>query len=171
MISEKMQDALNKQMNAEIYSAYLYLSMSAYFESVGLKGFAGWMRVQVQEELAHAMKFYSYILERGGRVITSAIDAPETEWKSHLAVFEYTYSHEQKVTALIHNLVDLAIQEKDYATQNFLQWFVTEQVEEESSADDIVQKLKLAGNAQGAVFMLDSELGQRVFTPPAQQGE
>ncbi len=171
MLKKTMQDALNAQMNAEIYSAYLYFSMSAYFESLNLKGFANWMRVQAQEEMMHAMKFYAYILERGGRVMTAAIDAPPTDWDSPLAVFTNTHEHEQKVTSLIHALVDLAVKEKDHATANFLQWFVGEQVEEESSADAIVQQMKLAGEAPHALFMLDKEYGQRVFQPPASSKE
>lgn len=166
MIKEKIKDAINKQINAEMYSAYLYLSMSTYFESINLKGFASWMKAQTQEEMVHAMKFYDYVNERGGKVLLTAIDAPPTQWDSTLAVFEYTYKHEQKVTGLINDLVDLAISEKDHATNNFLQWFVAEQVEEESSADEVVQKLKIAGDQGGGLFMLDRELGQRVFTPP-----
>ena len=167
MMKEKIKDAINKQINAEMYSAYLYLSMSAYFESINLKGFASWMKAQAQEEMVHAMKFYEYVNERGGRVLLTTIDAPPTQWGSSLAVFEYTYKHEQKVTGLINDLVDLAIFEKDHATNNFLQWFVAEQVEEESSADEVVQKLKIAGDQGGGLFMLDRKLGQRVFTPPA----
>ncbi len=167
MIKKKMENELNKQLNAELYSSYLYLSMSAYFESINLKGFANWMRVQAQEELVHAMKFYDYLNERGGRAVLMAIDAPPAKWQSPIAVFEHVYEHEQKVTGLIHDLVNLALSESDHATNNFLQWFVAEQVEEESSADEIVQKLKLIGDARGGVFMLDRELGQRVFTPQA----
>ena len=166
MIKEKIQDALNKQINAELYSSYLYLSMSAYFESINLKGCANWMRVQTQEELVHAMKFYDYLIERGGKVVLSSIESPPTEWPSPLAIFENAYQHEQKVTGLINDLVDLAIAEKDHATNNFLQWFVSEQVEEEASADEAVQKIKLMGDARGGIFMLDRELAQRVFTPP-----
>ncbi len=166
MIKENMQKAINQQINAEMYSAYLYLSMSAYFESINLKGFANWMKAQAQEEMVHAMKFYDYINERGGRVLLTAIEAPPTQWDSSLAVFEYTYKHEQKVTGLINDLVNLAISEADHATTNFLQWFVAEQVEEEASADEVVQKLKLAGDRGGGLFMLDQELGQRVFTLP-----
>lgn len=165
MLSEKMQEALNKQVNAELYSAYLYLSMSAYFESIDLAGFANWMRVQAQEEVMHATKIYDHINERGGRVLLFSIEGPPTEWKSPLAVFENTYHHEQKVTGLINDLVSLATEEKDYATNAFLQWFVTEQVEEEASAKAIVQKLKLIADAPGGLFMLDQELGQRVFSP------
>ncbi len=166
MIKEIIQDALNKQINAELYSSYLYLSMSAYFESINLKGCANWMRVQTQEELVHTMKFYDYLIERGGKVLLSSIESPPTEWPSPLAIFENAYQHEQKVTGLINELVDLAIAEKDHATNNFLQWFVSEQVEEEASADEVVQKIKLMGDARGGIFMLDRELAQRVFTPP-----
>jgi ferritin len=171
MIKDKIQDALNKQLNAELYSSYLYLSMAAYFESINLKGFANWMRVQAQEELMHAMKFYDFINERGGRVTLTPIDGPPTQWDSPLAVFEHVYQHEQKVTGLINNLVNLTISEADHATNNFLQWFVAEQVEEESSADEVVQKLKIAGDRGGGLFMLNQELGQRVFTPPATTGK
>ena len=167
MISKKMEDALNEQVNAEMYSAYLYLSMESYFRSLNLNGFANWMRVQTQEEMMHAMKIYDFISERGGKVILKVIEGPPTEWKSPLAVLEAVYKHEQKVTGLINKLVDLAIEEKDHATNAFLQWFVNEQVEEESSADEIVQQMKNMENAPGGMFMLDRELGQRVFAPPA----
>jgi ferritin len=170
MISKKMQDALNEQVNAEFYSAYLYLSMVAYFESINLPGFANWMRVQTQEELTHAMKIYDYVNERGGRVILKSIAEPQAEWKSPLAAFEAAYGHEQKVTALINELVNLAIEEKDHAANMFLQWFVNEQVEEENSADTIVQKIKLMADAPGGMYLLDNEMGQRVFTPPAAEG-
>jgi len=165
MIKEKIQAALNEQLNAEMYSSYLYLSMSAYFESVALKGFANWMRVQAQEELTHAMKFHDFILESGGRVILTALDAPQIQWDSPLAAFEHVYKHEQKVTGMINNLVNLAVTEADHAANNFLQWFVTEQVEEESSADEIVQKMKLSGDDRSALSFLDKELGKRVFSP------
>ena len=171
MISKKMEDALNKQVNAELYSAYLYLSMAACFESMNLPGFANWMRVQTQEETTHAMKIYDYICARGGRVMLKAVEAPPANWKSPLAAFEAALKHEQKVTGLINNLVNLAVAGKDHATQIFLQWFVSEQVEEEKSADEIVQKLKLTKNMPGALYMLDKEMGQRVFTPPASEGE
>ncbi|KPK70240.1 ferritin [candidate division TA06 bacterium SM23_40] len=171
MVSKKMQEALNKQLNAELYSSYLYLSMSAYFQSVNLAGFANWMRVQAQEELVHAMKFYDYVNESGGRVTLGPVEGPQAEWKSPLDAFEHTYRHEQTVTGLINHLVDLAIEQKDHATNNFLQWFVSEQVEEEASANDIVQKLKLVGDAGGGMFMVDQELGQRVFTMPAAPAE
>ena len=171
MISKKMQEALNEQVNAEFYSAYLYLSMVAYFESINLPGFANWMRAQTQEELAHAMKIYDYINGRGGRVTLKSIDQPPTEWESPLAAFEAAYGHEQKVTGLINELVNLAIEEKDHAANMFLQWFVNEQVEEEKSADDIVQKLRQIVDAPSVMNMLDKEMGQRVFTPPTTEGE
>ncbi len=171
MISKKVEEALNGQVNAEMYSAYLYLSMESYFKSLNLNGFANWMMVQTQEEMVHAMKIYDFINERGGRVTLKAIDGPPTKWESPMAVFEAVYEHEQKVTGLINKLVDLATEEKDHATNTFLQWFVNEQVEEESSADAIVQQMKMMGNAPGGMFMLDRELGQRVFTPPATEGE
>jgi len=171
MIGKKIEKALNDQINAELYSAYLYLSMAAYFESINLPGFASWMRVQTQEEVMHAMKIYDYVNERGSRVILKSIEGPPTKWKSPLAVFEAIYKHEQVVTDRINDLVDLAVKEKDHATNAFLQWFVTEQVEEEQSTDEIVQKLTLIKDAPGAMYMLDKELGQRVFTPPATEGE
>jgi ferritin len=171
MISNKMEEALNAQVNAELYSAYQYLSMESYFKSLNLNGFANWMRVQTQEEVAHAMKIYDSINERGGRVTLEAIEGPPTKWNSPLAVFEAIYAHEQKVTELINDLMDLAVKQKDHATSSFLQWFVNEQVEEEASADEVVQQLKMMENAPGGMFMLDRELGQRVFTPPAAEGE
>jgi len=171
MMDEKMQEALNKQLNAEIYSAYLYLSMSAYFQSVSLSGFANWMRVQWQEELAHGLEFYDYVNERGGRVILRPVEAPPSEWDSALAAFQDTYRHEQKVTGMINKLVDLAVEARDHATNNFLQWFVSEQVEEEASADEVLQKLKLVGDDASGLFMIDRELAQRVFVAPAATAE
>jgi len=165
MIDKKIERAFNDQLNAEAYSAYLYWSMAAYFESIDLKGFANWMRVQGMEEMTHAEKFYNFIIERGGRVTLTAIQAPATEWESSLAVFQGAYEHEQKVTALINKLVDLAMAQSDHAARVFLDWFVTEQVEEEASADEIVRKLQLIGEAKGPLFMLDGELAKRVFTP------
>ncbi|MCC7558285.1 MAG: ferritin [Methanobacteriaceae archaeon] len=167
MLEEKIQNALNSQLNAELYSAYLYMAMNAYFESIDLGGFANWMRIQAQEEVSHGMKFHDYIIQRGGRVILDEIEKPQTEWESPLEVFEHVYAHEQKVTGLINDLVNLAIEEKDHATNNFLQWFVAEQVEEEESSSGVLQKVKLAVGDSGSLFMLDNELGQRVFNPPA----
>lgn len=167
MLEEKIQNALNSQLNAELYSAYLYMAMNAYFESIDLGGFANWMRIQAQEEVSHGMKFHDYIIQRGGRVILDEIEKPQTEWESPLEVFEHVYAHEQKVTGLINDLVNLAIEEKDHATNNFLQWFVAEQVEEEESSSGVLQKVKLAVGDSGSLFMLNNELGQRVFNPPA----
>ena len=162
MLNKTIQDAMNEQIKNELYSAYIYLSMSAYFEEANLPGFAHWMRVQAQEEQEHAMKFYHFINERGGRVVLQAIDQPPIEFESPLDVFERTLEHEQKVTGMIHRLYTLAIQEEDYASQVFLQWFVTEQVEEEDSATQIVETLKLIGDKRHAFLMLDRELGSRV---------
>ena len=167
MLNPKIQEAFNKQINAELYSSYLYLSMSAYFESISLKGFANWMRVQAQEEVLHAMKFYTFVNERGGAVNLTAIDGPPVKWDSPLNTFEEVARHEQKVTGMINNLVDLAITERDHAANAFLQWFVTEQVEEEASADEVIQQLKLTGKEGGGLFMIDRELAARVFTMPA----
>jgi ferritin len=167
MIKKTIEKAINQQINAEMYSAYLYMSMSAHFRSINLAGAANWMRVQAQEEMVHATKFYDYLLERGGKVTLTAIEGPETEWKSPLAVFEAGYKHEQKVTSLINALVDLAIKESDHATNAMLQWFVTEQVEEEANADAIIQKLRLTKGEGGGLFMIDQELATRVFVPPA----
>ncbi len=171
MISKKIEETLNKQVNAEMYSAYMYLSMEAYFKSQNLNGFAKWMRAQTQEEMMHAMKIYDFVNERGGKITLKTIEGPPTQWESPLAVFEAVYTHEQKVTGLINGLVDLAIKEKDHATNTFLQWFVNEQVEEEASADAVVQQLKMMEDAPGGMFMFDRELGQRVFTPPTTEGE
>lgn len=171
MISEKMQEALNGQLNAELYSSYLYLSMAAYFQHINLGGFAAWMRVQAQEELVHVMKYYDFINERGGRVVLRPVEGPPAEWESPLAAFEAAYEHEQKVSGLINDLVERALEERDHASNIFLQWFVTEQVEEEDTANGVVQKIKLMGDARGGLFMLDQELGQRIFTPPAQSSE
>ena len=161
MLSKKMETALNKQVNAELYSGYMYLAMSSYFESANLPGFAAWMKVQAGEELGHAMKFFGYIVERGGSVTLAAVDKPPAKWQSPLAVFEATYAHECKVTGMINKLADMAAAENDHATSVFLQWFITEQVEEEATADAVVQKLKLVKDAPGGLFMLDRDLGQR----------
>lgn len=170
MLSERMEKALNDQIMWELYSSYLYLSMSAHFLSVNLGGFANWMRVQAQEELVHAVKFYDFVNERGGRVVLQTVKAPPSEWTTPVAVFEDTLKHERQVTKRINDLVDTALKEKDHATNIFLQWFVTEQVEEEASAKQILEKLKLLGDARGGLFMMDRELAQRVFTMPAASG-
>jgi len=166
MLKKKLEKALNDQINAELHSAYLYLSMAAYFHSLNLNGFANWMQAQVQEEIVHAMKIYDYVNDRSSRVLLQPIKGPETEWKSPLIAFEAAYKHEQYITGRINDLVELAVAEKDKSTESFLQWFVDEQVEEESSVDNVVQQIKLAGEKGPGLFMLDRELGQRVFTPP-----
>ncbi len=171
MLSDTIQAAMNKQINAELHSAYIYLSMSAYFESKNLAGFASWMRVQAGEEMTHAMKFYSFIIERLGRVKLAPIAEVPVEWDSPLAVFENAFKHEQKVTGMINDLVNLAIAEKDHAANSFLQWFVDEQVEEESSADNIVQQLKLIGESGQALFLLDREMSQRQAGADEEGGE
>ncbi|MBE0535929.1 MAG: ferritin [Phycisphaerae bacterium] len=170
MLTDKVEKALNGQINAELYSAYLYLAMAAHFEQGDLPGFANWMRVQAQEEQFHAMKIYDFILERGGKIVLSAIEAPASTWKSPVDVLKATLEHEQKVTGLINDLVYLARDQKDNATEIFLQWFVNEQVEEEDSASKILGQLKMIEGSPQALFLLDRELGQRIFTPPAAEG-
>ncbi len=171
MLSKALQDAMNEQIKNELYSAYLYLSMSAYCEEANLPGFAHWMRLQAQEEVSHAMKFYDFIYERGGRVVLQAIDQPPVEFKSPFHVFEQTLGHEQKVTAMINDLYTLAVEEKDYASQAFLQWFVTEQVEEEDSASQVLETLKMIGDKPHALLMLDRELGGRGAGGAGEEGE
>jgi ferritin len=161
MLSKKMEKALNKQINAEMYSAYLYAAMGAQFDAQSLDGLANWMKAQAQEEMVHAMKFYGYVVEAGGRVVFEAIEKPPTDFGKPEKVFEEVLKHERKVTKLINNLVALARDEKDYATDNFLQWFVAEQVEEEASADDILQKMKLVGDHPHGLFMMNTKLGER----------
>ncbi len=161
MISKTLETALSRQVNRELYSAYLYLAMSSYFETVSLKGFAKWMRLQAKEERMHAMKIFDYVVARGGKVTLQDIEAPKSKWASALKVFEDTYAHEQKVTGMINGLVDLAISEKDHATFEMLQWFVKEQVEEEEHANDIVNKIKIAGDVPGLLLPLDHQLGKR----------
>lgn len=166
MLTKKMQDALNAQINAELSSAYIYMAMAAYFESKDVPGFANWMEVQTKEELSHAQLFYTYIYERDGRVELSAIEGPPKDWKSLVDAFQGAYKHEQYITKRIHDLVALARKEKDAATENFLQWFVKEQVEEEANAKAIIQQLKLVGDYGPGILMLDRELATRMFTPP-----
>ncbi len=164
MLNEKMAKALNDQVTAEFYSSYFYLSMHSYFESVNLAGFAHWMKFQAQEEMMHAMKLYDYINERGGKIVLKAIDQPPAEWDSVLDVFENVFEHEQKVTGMINNLVDLAIEERDHASNAFLQWFVSEQVEEEANVGGIVNKLTMVNNDPAGLFVMDQELAKRL--PP-----
>jgi ferritin len=161
MISKTVQDAINDQIKNELYSAYLYLSMSAHFEAANLLGFAHWMRVQAKEEQEHAMKFFDYINDQGGHVLLKAIDQPPTAWKSSLELFQQVLEHEQKVTGLINKLYELAVKENDYATQVMLQWFITEQVEEEKNASQVIEQLKLIDAHGAAVLMLDHQLGKR----------
>ena len=161
MLSKTVQDAMNEQIKNEFYSAYQYLSMAAYCESENLPGFAHWMRIQAREEVEHAMKFYDFVLDRGGRVLLQAIDQPVIEFGSPVEVFEQALENEQRVTATISNLYGLAARENDYASQTFLQWFVTEQVEEEKNAGDVVETLKMVGGKSEALFLLDRELGSR----------
>ncbi|MDD3754270.1 MAG: ferritin [Methanobacterium sp.] len=162
MLDEKMRESLNFQLNRELYSGYLYLAMAAYFEDQDLPGFGNWMRIQGQEELSHAMKFYDYLVQKGSRVQLAEIETPQKEWDSPLAVFEQVYEHEKMVTGLINDLVDLAIELKDHATNNFLQWFVAEQVEEEESSSGVLHKVKMVGESNRGLYMLDQELGQRI---------
>lgn len=161
-----MLKALNEQVNKEMYSAYLYLSMSAHCTNVGLNGFANWFMVQYQEETFHAMKIYNYINEQGEKVVLQAIEKPPSDFGTPLEMFQATLKHEQFITKSIHDLVTLALEERDYATQIFLQWFVTEQIEEESNDNEIISKLKLIGDNTSSLFVLDKELSVRVFTPP-----
>lgn len=169
MLTSKMQKALNEHINAEMYSAYLYLSMSAYFQDRNLPGFANWMQIQFQEEWAHAMKFFNYVIERGGRVELEQIEKPRFEWNDAVNVMEETLKHEQHVTSLINNLMSIAHEEKDYASVSMLQWFVDEQVEEESAATAILEKLKMIEGKGPGMFMLDNEFAARVFVDPTQK--
>jgi len=167
MLSEKIQGAFNKQLNSELYSSYLYFSMAAYFESENLAGMANWMRIQTQEELQHATKFFDFILERNGKVALAGIEGPPTQWDSPLKAFEDAYAHECKVSGQINDLVDLALVEHDHAAGSFLQWFVTEQVEEEASTLAVVEQLRLMGDHGVAKYMIDQQLGQRTLGPTA----
>lgn len=167
MISKNMLKNINHQINRELYSAYLYMSMAAYAAEAGFSGAANWFEVQTKEEMTHAQKLYDYVNQQGGRVILEAIEAPPKDFKSIQAAFELTLEHEKIVTGLIHALVKIAKEENDAATEIFLQWFVTEQVEEEASASEILQRLKMVGTEGGGLFMIDRELGARTFTPPA----
>ncbi len=164
-MNQRMQDALNAQVNAELYSAYLYLSMVAHFEAINLPGFAHWMRIQTMEEVFHAMKIFDFINERGGRAVLQPIEGPPVEFGSPLDIIQAAYAHEQHITGLIHALYDLATEEKDHATRVMLEWFVTEQVEEEKNASTIVDQLQMIGDNPQSLFMLDRELGARVLSP------
>lgn len=168
-MKEKIEKALNKQMNFEFYSSYTYLAMAAYFDATGMEGMSNWMQLQAAEEWAHGMKFYNFINERGGRVKLDKIDAPTFEYGSVLEVFKETLEHEQLVTSKINDIFALAVEEKDFATQTFLNWFVAEQVEEEDAVNKIIDKLKLIGSSNAALFMFDKDLGSRVLAPATAQ--
>lgn len=163
-INKRVEEVLNKQVNAEFWSAYLYLSMAAWCESKGFKGFANWMRIQFQEETTHALKIYDFVLERAGEVKLEPIAAVKANWDNLLQMFEETYEHECKVTSLINGCYEVALAEKDYATSTMLQWFIDEQVEEESNALEIIDMLKITGEKSGGVLYLDKKLGSRKFT-------
>ncbi len=161
MLTKTIQDAINDQINKELYSAYLYLAMSAHCETNSLPGTAHWMRVQYQEETSHAMKFFDYVNDRGGQVVLKAIDQPPAKFKSALEIFQQVVEHERRVTESIHKLYALAVKENDYASQVLLQWFVTEQVEEEKSAGLIAEQFKMIGESKPSLIMLDRQLGKR----------
>lgn len=168
MLKEKVSQALNDQINAEFHSAYLYLSMAAWFEDKGLSGFANWMKVQYQEETSHAVKFFNFVTERGGRVILAPIAAVDTEFNDILDVFEKTLAHEEMVTGRINKLMDIAIAESDHATRSFLNWFIDEQVEEEANVNEILSTLRMINGQGNGLFMLDREMKQRVFVDATQ---
>ncbi len=165
MIKDNVVSALNKQINEEIYSAYLYASMRSYFEKLNLKGFANWLRIQVQEELFHARKFENYIYERGGEVEWYEIKKPTKTWKSPVDAFEAVYKHECYITECINKLAETAEKEGDRSARMFLDWFINEQVEEEANADEILQKLRMVKDAPGGIYWIDKELGQRTLNP------
>jgi ferritin len=168
MLSKKMEDALNEQINREMYSAYLYMSMSSYCTNVGLKGFANWFMVQYHEEMLHAMKLYEYVIAQGGHAILKAIKQPPSDFDTMANAFNKTLEHEQFITKSINEWMDLAIAEKDHATQIFLQWYVTEQVEEEGNDNDIIAQLKLIGKDPHGLILLDRELAGRITTVPTE---
>lgn len=166
MINKKVQNKINEQINEELFSAYLYLSMSAYFEGMNLSGFANWMRIQAQEEQFHAMKFFDYLNERGGTVELLAIEKPANSWKSILNIFEETLKHEEHITSKINDLAKLAFKEGDFASSNFLQWYIDEQVEEEATASNILEQIRFLGDNKHGLLMLDREFKTRVYTSP-----
>ncbi len=165
-MEKELAAGINDQMNFEIYSAYIYLAMSSYLKNLGLNGCANWMKVQAQEEMIHVDDFYDFLHDRGACPEFSAIDKPPVKWDSPLAAFEHAYQHEQIVSARINDLVDMALKYRDHAANAFLQKYVNEQIEEEANVNDVVQQLRLVSNAPQGLFMVDRELGQRVFTPP-----
>ncbi|MCD6289692.1 MAG: ferritin [Anaerolineae bacterium] len=161
MLSKRMEEAINDQIQREFESAYIYLSMAAYFDSINLPGFAHWMKIQFQEEQAHALKFYEFVYDRGGKVVLKPLGQPPVEFQSPVDAFEQTMAHERRITGHINDLYALAIEEKDFASQSFLQWFVEEQVEEEKNASDILEMLKRVGDHYHTLLMIDRELAQR----------
>jgi ferritin len=165
-LNKEVETALNKQINAEFWSAFLYLSMSAWFENQGLKGFANWMRIQYLEENTHALKIHDFVLNRAGKVYLKPIAAVETEWKGTLDILKVAYEHELKVTEMIGNCYEVALKEKDHATASMLQWFIDEQTEEESNVLAIIDQLNLIGENGQAIYLLDKELSTRVFVDP-----
>lgn len=171
MLNKKIEKAINAQITEEVFSAHIYLSMSSWFETQNLKGFANWMYVQYQEELTHAIKFFRYVNDRGGQAIIDTIKGPESDWKNPVLAFKETLKHEQFVTKKINELVYLAKEEKDYATESFLKWYVDEQVEEEKNATDILNELNMIGESKTALLMLDKELGARTFVDPTKTAE
>ncbi len=170
MLSRTVQDAMNEQIMNEFHAAYQYLSMAAYFESANLPGFSRWMRVQSQEEMEHALKFYDFILDRGGNVVLGSMEGPAVEFGSPLEVFEEALAHERRVTAQINALYSLAAGENDYASQTFLQWFITEQVEEEKNTGDVLETLRMIGGGSEALFLFDRELGNRTDGEQSEAG-
>ena len=168
MLTDRMHQALNEQIQAEFFSAYLYLSMSAYFEDKGLDGMATWMNVQFQEEQSHALKFYRYVNERGGRVELQGLEKPQLDWASPLDAFQGALEHEQMITGRINDLADLSLSEKDHATHNMLQWFIAEQVEEEANVEAIVTQLRLVGDEGRGLYMIDREMVGRTFVDETQ---
>ena len=171
MINQKVGKILNSQVNKELYSAYLYLSMSAYFSDKGLLGFANWMRIQAQEEQAHAMLIYDFLINRGEKVVLTAVDAPPKSWENSLSVMEEVLKHEVYVTGLINNIISIAEEVKDRATISYMNWFIDEQVEEEANSQDIISKLKLIGEDKSALYLLDKDLAARVFVQPTINGK
>lgn len=165
MFTKRMEEALNQQIVREMYSSNLYLAMSSYYHSLNLNGFANWMRIQAQEEMMHAMKFFDYIINRGGKALVGEIKKTPSEWSSPLAAFENAYEHEKLITQSINELADVADQEKDYATKNLLNWFIDEQVEEEANTSEIVDRLRLIADSKSGLFIMDTELKTRTLTP------
>lgn len=166
MFNEKIEKIINEQINAEMYSSYLYLAMSSYCADLGLVGFSNWLKIQAKEELSHADFMFNYLIERNGRVVLEAIEKPPLDWKNIIEVFEETLKHEQYISSRINNIVTLAMDEKDHATASFFKWFIDEQVEEEATASDVLNKLKLTKAEGAALFFMDQEMLKRVFVQP-----